>query len=314
MTFYRNGMQMHKYCADGTVKALDRIWLHDGETVKSSAGIDSSNNWTGNISAYRDATKNTIEIYMHSRIDIHRDGANWFLRFDMDSEKFDPNITESKHAALNNLSIMTYDGNGGFYVVTSTTLEGVTDKNGYDVEALALIHLKGDEILSTTPIGTGSYYLDRLESELLEMDGNNVEYIYRGNNGVYYMRFDEDGNIVDKYRIYAPSTDKISYLCFFRYEGDIYYLCYVAGTHLQLIQVQEDGYPLIVADFQNSGEFGYYFLWTKTHKTPLLSNGNILNLVAPGLINSLDPSVPDPSYFAQLVLNEASDASASENE
>ena len=312
LTNYRNGLQMHCYNADGTIEELDHIWLDDG-SQHFNRYEDVSNDWTSDIYAFWDVNTNFIEIYTQTSHLTMDENLNeyqfFFLGFDVMEEKFREKVTadEDFKTVTDGLGpdLILYDTNGGYYMASNVfDAEAGFDENGDYTLRYSLSYVRDGKILWSIPIDQGKSAGDRIRPCLLAKDAEGIHLMFSSNRGNYCMLLNEAGEIVKKYRFYAPSTDSIRYLLFFRHEGENYYLCYINDTYLVLARVGEDGYPVRVGEYLYPDELKYTFVFGSRHKTSFISGGNVLNLIAPGTKNRADGSYP-PTYFVQILLGEA---------
>ena len=311
LTNYRNGLQMHRYNADGTIEELDRIWLDDGRQ-HFNRYEDVSNDWTADIYAFWDMDTNSIEIYTqttHLSTNEHfMENQFLFFGFDVAEEKFREIVTANEDFKTTTDGIgpdlILYDANGGYYMVSDVFMREIElDENGDYTLRYSLSYVRDGKILWSIPIDQGKSSGDRIRPCLLAKDAEGIHLMFASNRGNYCMLLDEAGEIVKKYRFYAPSTDSIRYLLFFRHEGANYYLCYINDTYLVLARVGEDGYHVRVGEYLYPDELKNTIKFEARHTTSFISGSNVLNLIAPGTTNRKDGSYP-PTYFFQIVLDE----------
>ena len=315
LTNYRNGLQMHRYNADGTIEELDRIWLDDGRQHLNRYE-DVSNDWTADIYAFWDMDTNSIEIYTQTTHLTMDENLNeyqfFFLGFDVTEEKFREIVTANEDFKTTTEGygpdLILYDANGGYYMVSDVFMREIElDENGDYTLRYSLSYVRDGKILWSIPIDQGKSAGDRIRPCLLAKDEEGIHLMFASNRGNYCMLLDEAGEIVKKYRFYAPSTDSIRYLLFFRHEGANYYLCYINDTYLVLARVGEDGYPVRVGEYLYPDELKNTYKFGAQHTTSFISGGNVLNLIAPGTTNRKDGSYP-PTYFFQIVLGESTES------
>lgn len=302
LTQYKEGLQIHRYGADGEVELLDQAWLTEQKPMISDLGMGTSNAWDSNIFAGYDQSAQRIQIFTSIQTGYQAELESIFLYFDIASEKFSQVIVGNEETPKSARK-MVYDGEGGFYTVDTAVIEGSEDENGMISEAFAVLRIKDGEVLSKTPLVNGNVLKDNVTIELLEMEGTNLHLVYRTKSAIYYMIFDENGEILQKKRCYVVSADPTNYLHFVRYQDELYYLCIINKNYLVLARVGEDGRPIKAGEFLlpyicDDSSNGIYAHW---HKTPFLTGDNVLNVILLGAAEGIVHHDPT-TYFMQIIL------------
>ena len=294
---YEEGIQIHKYGADGSFQFIGKCYISKRHTVINPAASVTS---FLKVSLCYDKHTNRIHLLCKAEQSYRVEKA-YYISFDITTQKFSEpyHIERLDDAGITVMGQLCPDESGGVYFALREIPDGESPSILHYI-----YHIDNNKNLSCI-VQYGAYKSSAnassqiIEPRSLEFINGELHFIYRNGLRTDYIVY-QDG--IEKSRMHVASftTDPGSYMGFFFHEDTLYYAALINYQYVCLAKVTNEKTEK-VAEFELPITNLSCSAYTDTYGMKLDTSNGTINYIV-GEIEHAESSNVLSSYFFQIIL------------